>query len=225
MDLRITPAQVEKLTDLDVSSLFIGGVIRPSVYRSTWRLLSLLVTEFSVMAVLFIICTGIGLVVIRSWPDLGSPVLLVGVAGGLVITGAIAWHGYQWARYKTFLSLSRLLDEVDRHNDIVQAVQVMDELGAVQGSALPLPNRAEVMAALQATRDSLILALRAEKILRRHQALIQRRQELFSSIETNLATLQALPVNTQATEYRQFLQEALEIGLAVQQEMEPKKPH
>jgi hypothetical protein len=52
--------------------------------------------------------------------------------------------------------------------------------------------------------------------------LLERRQELFGTIETNLATLQSLQVNHQASEYRQFLQEALDIRLAVQRELAPK---
>ncbi|NER83240.1 MAG: hypothetical protein F6K42_27545 [Leptolyngbya sp. SIO1D8] len=218
--LRITKPQLEQLTGLDISSVFMGGVVRPSTFRSARRLLSLLVTECSVLGVIFIICLGLGLVIVRSWSDFANvAVLLISVAG-ITVAIAIAWNFYQWIRYQTLISLARLLDEVDRHNDIVQAVQVMDELETVQAASLKLPNRADVMMALQATRESLVSALMTERVLRRHRRFIQRRQALFSNIETNLMTLQTLQVNNQATEYQQFLQEALEIGLAVRQEME-----
>ena len=220
--LRITKLQLETLTGLDIGSVFMGGVVRPSVFRSTRRFLSLLVTETSILVVIFIICLGLGLVIVRSWSGFSNIVLLLLVIAGITVTLAIAWNLYQWIRYKTFMPLACLLDEVDRHNDIVQAVQVMDELETVQAANLSLPNRTEVLTALEATRDSLISALQTERILRRHRQLIQRRQELFSSIETNLATLRNLRFNSQATEYQQFLQEALEIGLAVQREMERK---
>ncbi|MEO1298839.1 MAG: hypothetical protein AAFW75_24280 [Cyanobacteria bacterium J06636_16] len=126
-------------------------------------------------------------------------------------------------RYRTLRSLAHLLDEVDRHNDIVQALQVMDELGTVPAARQGLPNREEVLKALETTRDSLISALMTERILRRHRPLIERRQELFSNIETNLTTLHTLHVNNQASEYQQFLEEALEIGLAVQREIGSKQ--
>ena len=217
--LRITRPQLEQLTGLDIGNVFMGGIIRPSVFRSTNRFLSLLVTEFSVLGVMFIICLGLGLVIARSWAGLSDIAVLLGVVVGITLTGAIAWHAYQWTRCKTLTPLAHLLDEVDRHNDIVAAVQVMDELETVQSRSLSLPNRAEVITALQMTRDSLVSALMTERILRRHRKLIQRRQELFSTIETNLSTLQTLYVNNQASEYQQFLQEALAIGLAVQAEM------
>lgn len=218
-ELRITQTQLEKLTGLDVGTVFVGGTLRPSALRSSRRLLSLLVTEFSAIAVSFIVCLGISLIIIRSWTGFSHFVALFMTVVGITTVVTIAWHFYRWRRYQSLKSLVHLLDEVDRHNDIVQAVRVVDELEAVQATGFKLPNRAEVMTALVATRESLVSALMTERILRRHQHLIQRRQELFNSIETNLATLKTLTINNQATEYQQFLQEALEIGLAVQQEM------
>lgn len=217
--LRITQSQLEKLTGIDIGSVFMGGIVRPSAMRSPHRVLSLLTTEGAFLAVLFIISLGLGMVITRNGSGSGNLAGLLLLAGGISVGIVIAWNLYQWQRYETFKSLAHLLDEVDRHNDIVQAVQVMDELETLQLANLSRLNRDEVITALQATRDSLISALMTEKILRRHRQLIQRRQELFSSLETNLATLQALNVNSQATEYHQFLQEALEIGLAVQQEI------
>ncbi|MEM9008952.1 MAG: hypothetical protein AAGE59_36270 [Cyanobacteria bacterium P01_F01_bin.86] len=221
--LQITKPQLEKLTGLDIGTVFMGGVVRPSTFRSPQRVLSLLVTECSVLAVVFILCLGLGLVIARSLSSFDNVAVLLIIGVGITVGIAIAWNTYQWRRYKTFRSLAHLLDEVDRHNDIVQAVQVMDELETVQAANLGLPNRAEVLQALAATRDSLLSALMTERILRRHRPLIERRQELFSTIETNLTTLKTLHVNNQASEYQQFLEEALEIGLAVQRELEGKR--
>ncbi|MEO1069807.1 MAG: hypothetical protein AAFW95_11910 [Cyanobacteria bacterium J06638_6] len=220
--LRITHNELDQLTGLDISSVFMGGVIRPSVWQSRRQLCSLLITECLVLGTIWIVCLGIGLVLVRHRDGFSQfGVLLLGIAGAIA-AGAIAWHIYQWRRAKTLITLARLLDECDRHNDIIQALQVMAELDAVQVSARDVSQHSEMLTALQATRDSLISALMTEKIMRRHRALLQRRQELFTTIETNLATLQALQVNHQASEYRQFLQEALNIGLAVQREMGPR---
>lgn len=216
--LRITRSELDQLTGLDIDSVFMGSMIRPSVWRSRRQLLSLFITECLVLGTLFVVCLGLGLLLVsqqEGFDQFGA--LLLGMAGAIAI-GAVAWHFYQWRRSKAFITLARLLDECDRHNDIIQALQVMEELEAAQGVGQGLQN-SEILVALQATRDSLISALMTEKILRRHRALMARRQELFSTLETNLATLQTLHVNHQASEYRQFLQEALDIGLAVQREM------
>ncbi|MEM1291773.1 MAG: hypothetical protein AAGH67_09890 [Cyanobacteria bacterium P01_H01_bin.162] len=223
-DLIISQAQLEQLTELEVSKIFIGGVVRPSALRSPGQLCSFLVAEFSLLAVVFIVCLGLGLVIVRSWASFSNLFGLIAVVVGVTIAVAIAWNGYQWQRYKALKTLSHLLDEVDRHNDIVQTIRVMDELRLAQSpaAASSMLNRAEIIAALQATRDSLISALMTERILRCHQTVLQQGRDLMGSIETNLAALQALHVSNQATEYQQFLQEALEIGLAVQQEMTTK---
>lgn len=115
--------------------------------------------------------------------------------------------------------LAHLLDEVDKHNEIIAAVDVIDELGSVKNSTISLIDRKEVLAALTATRESLVCALMTEKILRKHKRFIARRHELFNNIETNLAALQNLQVNNQADEYGQLLNEALEIGMSVHQEI------
>ncbi|HSM80281.1 MAG TPA: hypothetical protein VLS96_01285, partial [Nodosilinea sp.] len=205
---------------LDIGAVFMGGIVRPSVLRSRQRLLSLLVTEALGLGVVFILCFGLALVLVRHRPG-GAPVgaLLVAVAGVMAL-GTVAWHLYQWRRARALGSLARLLDAVDRHNDIIQALQVIDELAQVQPQP-GLDGQPEVLAALQATHGSLISALMTEKILRTHRPLLQRRQTLASTLETHLATLHTLQVTHQASEYRQFLQEALAIGLAVQEEMVP----
>lgn len=220
--LRITSAELDQITGLDIDSVFMGGVIRPSVWRSRRHLLSLAITECLVLGTIFVVCLGLSLVLVRQqagFDQLG--LLLLGVAGAIAV-GAIAWHLYQWRRSKTLLTLARLLDECDRHNEIIQAVQVLEELEAVQVVGPRFCDRHGVRAALQATRNSLISALRTDAISRRHHGLIQDRQALCSVIETNLSTLQTLHINHQASEYRQFLEEAFAIGLAVQQEMNTK---
>lgn len=90
---------------------------------------------------------------------------------------------------------------------------------AVKHSKIDLNNREEVLAALRLTRESLVCALITEKILRKHQRFIARRQEMFLSIERNLTALQALQLNNTANEYGQLLNQALQIGASVHQEM------
>ncbi|MBD2234380.1 hypothetical protein [Phormidium tenue] len=217
--LRITRSELDQLTGLDIDSVFMGRMIRPSVWRSRRQLFSLFITECLVLGTIFVVCLGFGLVLVsqqEGFDQFGA--LLLGIAGAIAI-GAIAWHFYQWQRSKSFITLARLLDECDRHNDIIQALQVMEELDVAQGAGSQGLQNSEILIALQSTRDSLTSALMTEKILRHHRALLERRQDLFTTIETNLVTLQTLQVNHQASEYRQFLQEALNIGLAVQREM------
>jgi hypothetical protein len=213
--LHITQAELEELSGLDVGAVFVGGTLRPSVWRSPRRILSLCITEGLALGTAFVVGLGLALVLVQrsGFDRLGA--LLLGVAGAVGL-GAIAWHLYQGRRAKTLATLARLLDECDRHNDMIQALQVIAELQAAQGQSF---NHPEVLTALQATRASLTSALQTDQILRRHRLLLQRRQELAQTLETHLATLHSLHVHHQASDHCQFFQEALSIGLAVQQQM------
>lgn len=222
-ELRITQKELENLLGLDVNEVFIGGAWRPSIIRYPKRLLSFLMTEVFTFGLILIFCLPIGLITARSFggltSDANSTAQFVQVSFGVSVAIALLWNLYMWQKGKSMKVLAHLLDEVDKHNEIIAAVDVIDELGAVKNSTISLVDRGEVLAALTATRESLVCALMTEKILRKHQRFIARRHELFSNIETNLAALQSLQVNNQANEYGQLLNEALEIGMSVHQEI------
>ncbi|MEM1310442.1 MAG: hypothetical protein AAGF98_13285 [Cyanobacteria bacterium P01_H01_bin.153] len=218
-DLAITYHQLEKLTGFDIDRMFVGRMIRPSALRSPSRLLALLISESLLWLVAFTLCLGAGLVLMRQWAAAHHLGVLAGVAGSMTLLGATAWYGYQWRRAVPRRSLFRLLDEVDHHNDMVQALRIQSELAAISTAEGTSNIQLQGIAALTATRDALLAAIMIERVWRRHQPFMQRQQDLFHSIETNLAQLEALQVNAQATEYQQLLQSALEIGLAVRREL------
>lgn len=221
-DLRISQRELEQLTGLEISETFIGRAYRPSLFRSPKRLVSFLVTEALTLGLILIFCLPAGLVVARSLGYLSgnaSSLLFLAITIGFSLGLFGLWNGYLAWQSQQLKTLAHLLDEVDKHNEIIEAVSIIDELGAVQPATVALLDRQEVLQALRATRESLVCALMTEKILRKHKRFIARRQELFSQIETNLATLQTLQVNNQASEYGQLLNEALQIGMSVRREV------
>ena len=58
-----------------------------------------------------------------------------------------------------------------------------------------------------------------EKILRENRGLLARRQDLLAHIESNLSALSAIEVSDEASDYSRILNETLQIGMIVQQEM------
>jgi hypothetical protein len=220
--LRITPSELEHLTGLEISDTFMGRVYRPCVFRDAKRWRSFLLTEILTLGLILIFCLPVGLVIARGFGILTGdanstlPFLLVNFSVAIALF--LGWNFSMKLQGKPLKTLAHLLDEVDKHNDIIQAVHIMDELNAVQ-STVALIDRETVRQALNATRESLISALMTERILRKHQQFVARRQALFTTIETNLATLQTLQVNHQATEYSQLLSEALQIGISIRQEL------
>jgi hypothetical protein len=223
-DLKITQKEVETLTGLEISDTFMGRAYRPSLFRQPKRLLSFLMTEVFTLGLILIFCLPISLIIARNigglTGDAGSTLRFLQITLGISIAIAIAWNLFLWQTSKRMKTLAHLLDEVDRHNEIIEAVHIINELGSIKNSTITLIDQEDVLKALSATRESLTCALMTEKILRKHQRFIARRHELFSSIETNLAALKALQINHQANEYGQLLNEALQIGMNVYQEID-----
>nr|WP_275974104.1 hypothetical protein [Argonema galeatum] len=121
-----------------------------------------------------------------------------------------------WLRSNSPKLLVNLLDDVDRYHAVLQAIDISDRLETAGSSGGALTDRTQVIAALQLTREDLIRALMSERILRENKNLIAANPELFTN---NLRALEAMQVNTQAGEYGRLLNEALQIGLSVQEEM------
>jgi hypothetical protein len=222
--LRITPSELEHLTGLEISDTFMGRVYRPCVFRDPKRCRSFLFTEILTLGLILIFCLPAGLVIARGFGmlsgDANSTLPFLSITFSVAIAIFLSWNLYMKLQGKQLKTLAHLLDEVDKHNDIIQAVHIMDELNSVQARAA-LIDREEVCKALNATRESLVSALMTERVFRKHQRFVARRQELFTTIESNLITLQTLQINNQANEYGELLSEALRIGMSIRQELEP----
>jgi hypothetical protein len=108
---------------------------------------------------------------------------------------------------------------------MIKAVEILEELRQAdqQSKHLALENPEAVKEALHLTRESLVCGLMSDKIMRKHQRFIARRYELFASIETNLSSLQALQASEMAGDYGQLLNEALQVGTSVHQELRNAK--
>jgi len=232
--LRITSSELEHLTGLEISDTFMGRVYRPSAFQDPKRLRSLLLAEVLALGIILIFCLPMGLVIAQGLNLLtedGSHTLpFLGVTLSVAIAIFLSWNLYMNAKGKSLKSLAHLLDEADKHNEIIQAVHIIDQLSSVQRPTpatlrMELIDREEIFTALSATRESLISAFMTERILRKHQQFVARRQELFTHIETHLATLQNLQINNQANEYGQLLNEALRIGMSVRREIDRWENH
>ncbi|HTL87958.1 MAG TPA: hypothetical protein VL134_01065 [Leptolyngbya sp.] len=226
-DLRITDAEIERLTGFEVNELFVGGLLggvyRPSLFRQPNRLFMFAMTELIAIAILFVFTLPIGIFLFGNAAagisNLPEMLKFLQITLGMTVVGTMAWNLYMQLSLKRFKPLLHLLDEVDRYHEILEAVHLLDQLETVQRS-IQVSQRGEILEALRLTRDNLVSGLTTEKILRDHRGLFARRADLVATIETNLITLRSLEIGAQATEYAQFVNEALEIGINVQQEIQ-----
>ena len=218
--LRISQRELDKITGLDISEVTMGWAYRQTAFGPQRRL-AWVGEQLLTVGVALVFCLPVTLLIVRTLS--GDNVQAVGRWLPLGAVGAIAlsaaWTTYRWQEGKRLRVLSHLLDEIDRFNDMVAAVEILEELGATKTSRLNLENRQEVLEALHLTRESLICGLMTERVMRKHQQFMARRAEMFSSIERNLATLQLLQVSDDASEYGRLLNEAIQIGISVHQEL------
>jgi len=224
--LEISPGELRYLSGVDSTEVF-----RPSILHNPKQRWSFLFQEFLLSLALTPIIVGL-LHVFVILPLIGAslPATLVTLVGVPIAIVATRWF---WLQGNSPTALCCLLDEVDRYNAVIKAIHINDQLEAAGtretslsdrvseaeplGSALlPKADRQKVIQALTLTKEDLVRALRAERVLRENQSFLVGNPELLA---TNLRTLQTLQVNDRASEYGRLLNEALEIAVGVQEEM------
>jgi hypothetical protein len=227
-DLKIAAKEIEGLTGFEVNEIFIGampsGTYRPSVFQNLKQLLSFGFTQLFVAALTFIFTLPIGLWLIRgttqSIRDVSAILPFLLVTSGTTAIVLLAWNFYMVIKVRSLKTLAHLLDKIDHFNDVIQAVDVLDNLRAAGKQPAIAVDREQVLEALSIARKSLVCGLVTERILRQNRKLLARRYELFANVESNLAALRTLEVDNQAGEYAELLNQAFQIGLSVHQEVQ-----
>lgn len=224
--LVITPHELERICGLEVNELFIGGmisgVLRSSVLNRPMQLLSLLLVEVSTSGLLLIFSLPISFAMTRNIDlhQASGAQYFLGMTLGLSIGMLILWNALMILRARKFRLLMGLLDEIDRFNALISAVQMLNRLDRLKPESGYFENHPEIVNALNITRDSLISGMMTEKILRENRNLLSRCQDLLNHIETNLSALSVLAIRDEASDYSRILNEALQIGTIVQREMQ-----
>lgn len=113
-------------------------------------------------------------------------------------------------------TLTALLQEIKKYNQVVEElvynINVIDQLEEV-GEAVSIKDRDNVLGAFRGMRTDLIRALKVERILRENPRF---KPELFS---VNFAPLQDLELSQQVANCAQLVNDALQIGIRVQETM------
>jgi len=207
--LEISPGELRHLSGVDSTEVF-----RPSILHNPRQRWSFLFQEFLLSLALTPIIVGL-LHVFVILPLIGGslPATLVTLVGVPIAIVATRWFCLQ---RNSPTALCCLLDEVDRYNVVIKAIHINDQLEAAGTRETSLSDRQKVIEALTLTKEDLVRALRAERVLRENQSFLVGNPELLA---TNLRTLQTLQVNDRASEYGRLLNEALQIASGVQEEM------
>ena len=222
-ELIIPEKELEDLSGIALSDGFAADFYRPAALRDTKKLFSLLLNELLIFCVTLVVSLPVALLAnqhqVGSFSDAEIFVRVLQITFGLSVAITVAWNVYKWVKAKPLQTLAGLLDEVEKYHEVIKALDIIDRLTAAGNLQANLINRGDAIEALKITRESLVCALKTERILRENHKFIGRRYELFANIESNLAALMALDVSDRATEYGRLLNEALEIGMSVHKEV------
>ncbi|NEP79046.1 MAG: hypothetical protein F6K39_13265 [Okeania sp. SIO3B3] len=136
--------------------------------------------------------------------------------GSFFISGAAKRKCKQWVNSLQPTPLGTLIDEVYNYNKVVERfiknVKVIDQLKAV-GNPVEVKDRDKVIQAFRKIKSDLERALKTEKILRENPDF---KPEEFS---IDLTFLRAVKFEEKAQTYAEFVNDAIEIGMRVQEEM------
>ena len=114
---------------------------------------------------------------------------------------------------KIYSHLFSLKEEVEKHNQIIEDIDILDELEAA-GNPINLSNREDVISTLSVNKDNIIHAIKTERILRENSRF---RPENFN---IDITALKSLQISEQAGEYGEVLNNALSVAMNVQKEMD-----
>lgn len=225
--LYISQKELQKLTNLPVKDELViiinplkemGKTVIEKLQGS--EAATVLFLSFSIFVLSYLIL-DILLKIFANWITVPAWLLLILLCffGGILTQIGLY---YWWQKRLQILeenmshSLQILLNDVDRYNAVIKAIDINDQIEAAGNPEVNIKEREKVIAALKLTRDDLVRALKTEKVLRENKDFILSNTELFAN---NLATLTAMQVTEQATEHGRLLNEALQIALDVQHEM------
>lgn len=208
--LEISAGELRRLTGLDPTEVFRSKRLKSSRSRLNFFLGELIVS----LALTPILVGFLYLFVLR--PLLGSS-LLAAIAALLIIPFLIIAGRWLWRVRTTPKVLVALLDDVDRYHATLKAIEISDRLAEAGSSGGTSGDRQTLISALQLTRNDLVRALQTERILRENQEFLATNPTIFAN---NLTAIQSLRVSQKASEYGRLLDEALQIGVSIREEMQ-----
>lgn len=227
-ELEIQKHQLDKMLELGVTDTIALEAYRGFAFRRWSQIISFLLNQIFFLGMILIFLMPVSLMVLNNLGKISNSknntILVVSLITLIAFGCLLLVDIWLWRRLKYVASTARLLEEIDNYNRAIKTIVMLDEIEAARrlqpiDAATNANDRQEVLAALQVTRDSLIGALMAEKIIRNNQNLISSRYQLFAELEQNLATLMTFDTGDQKSEYGRLLDEALKIGINVHKEI------
>ncbi|MBR8826953.1 MAG: hypothetical protein DSM107014_03445 [Gomphosphaeria aponina SAG 52.96 = DSM 107014] len=196
--LEITKGELKKLTGIEIINDLNSNALD-----------DLLVSLSLVLPVTIILFLGFNFLNFRFTLEFYLLVLIIFTIASLYIWVALF---IEKRKVKNNNHLMKLISEIKQYNILIRNIDVLDQLEAA-GNSVSIGEREQVIESLKITRSNIERALKTERILRENPGF---RPDQFA---IDLTSLRGIQITEQATEYGRILNEALEIGISVEEEM------
>ncbi|WP_013322306.1 hypothetical protein [Gloeothece verrucosa] len=225
-DFLIEQQELESLIDGNLVTQISLDIYRGVFLKNKKSLFSTFLTEIFTFILILIGVIPLAIIVIRNrvkMPE-GSTeinqilIILAIICLGLMLLINIYW----WKQSHQFKSLAILVDKTEQYNHLIQSIKLVKALelsNALNTAENWESQHQDLMEALRVIKDSLIQGFTVEKIIRKHKALINNQYDLLTSIEANLTALMTFDLSNPSSNYRDLLQDAIQIGMTVHKEM------
>ncbi|WP_434687075.1 hypothetical protein [Pseudanabaena minima] len=155
-NLQITEQDLERITGKEISPLSIGSAYRITRLKKTKYLASFLLSEAITLFLISIFSLPISILIFQSLgraiDNRQSQVGFAVFVFTLTLILFTVWNLLAWIRSKKMICLSHLLDEVDKYNQVLVAVDICDRLKSVGNQSVNLNYRKGILQALELTR-------------------------------------------------------------------------
>jgi hypothetical protein len=142
-------------------------------------------------------------------PAVALGVVLIGlVSAGLAQAAHVAWHRGA-VRRRGLERLVPLLADVARYHRVLSALNVSEQLMAASGTRPDAKAREEVLRGLRQTREQLLVALRTERVLRKHRDLLD---GLAALPIAELGSFEAVRIADVGNDYRRLAEDTVSLA-------------
>jgi hypothetical protein len=226
--LWISEQELEDTLNLDLGTATAVEVYRAFFCKNPRSLLSVLITEGVVCVLIFVFVMPVSLIANRAAGNLSNTPIeshnFFVLLAAIELFSIVVFNCYLWQQVKPVKSLAKLLEEIEKYNQVISEIAVIATLDPAHDcQPNPGSEREEILLWLQDIRQTLMDALKVENIVRTRQDLSLNRFELLTNLEDNLTALISSDVSNRATQYKHLLDNMLRVHRAVHREIQKLK--
>ena len=237
-ELKISQIELDTVFEPNLITTWAISLSRALLLHQRKHLKSLLFTEVSLLFVSLLPCFSLNLLIFRKLNFIannsnGFAVVLFSTVI-LSILFIIPFNFVLWQKAKKIKPIGKLIDKVEKYNNLINSFQLIINVNhlaskksrrrEIEGSS-NLKSFDELRQTLQLTKDSLLNSIELEtffykKQIRQYKSSIYdvNRYQLLASLEHNLIDIASTEIASNQ-EYQELLNEAIDLGLSVHQEI------